>query len=225
MTTTVSTRRHRISQGLAIASWMAVLQAAAQPVTSKSLSDPPSEAALRQALSPYRMILNSVKAPARAKPAAVPASSNVQPSTATAATRQSAPTISGGSAHSAATSAAPADVPVGSQGGDEQSSPLAVSAPAALPAAAPAAGPAPSPLVALRQDTPELPASLLRQGGRGTVKVAFKVNQEGSTADVHVLSSTNSRFNAAAVAAVGKWRFRPIEAPRPVEVDLVFETE
>jgi TonB family protein len=92
-----------------------------------------------------------------------------------------------------------------------------------MPAAAPSAPVQPPRLVALRQDPPELPRNLQNTGVQGSVRVGFSVNLDGSTADIRVLSSTNARLNDAAVKAVGKWLFQPIETQGLAEIDFVFE--
>ena len=81
------------------------------------------------------------------------------------------------------------------------------------------------PLVPLRQEAPVLTGALLREAAAGVVKVAFDVKPDGSTTAVRVSSSTNRKLNGAAVAAVAKWQFAPIDDTRQIEVDLVFATE
>ena len=174
----------------------------------------PSEAARRAALSPFRMILQNADAP-RIKP---PAPKKVAPAPVAAApappptpTRTPAPEP----ATASAAPTAPAPPP-----------PEQVSvAPASAQATRPPEPPPPVELVPLRQDPPQLSAALRREQPRGLVKVGFAVKPDGTTSDVHVLSSTNHRLNSASVDAVAGWRFKPIGETRPTEVELDFSNE
>lgn len=59
----------------------------------------------------------------------------------------------------------------------------------------------------------------------GVVQVGFTVNRDGRTSAVAVLSSTNRRLNAAAVAAVAKWVFQPLEVAQAAEVAIEFKSD
>ena len=59
----------------------------------------------------------------------------------------------------------------------------------------------------------------------GVVQVGFTVNPDGRTSAVAVLSSTNRRLNAAAVEAVAKWVFQPLEVAQQAEVAIEFRND
>lgn len=75
---------------------------------------------------------------------------------------------------------------------------------------------------------PRYPRTALIQDEKGHVTVAFVINADGSTSQVHVLQSEPPRiFDSAAVAAVRRWRFHPATRdgnPVAVKVDqtLIF---
>ncbi|MGZ5846840.1 MAG: TonB family protein [Ramlibacter sp.] len=171
----------------------------------------PSEAARRAALSPFRMILQNADAP-RVKPA--PAPKKAAPAPVAAAPAPAPAPAPAHAAEPATASAAPATP------APEQVSVAPASAQAARPPEPP-----PVELVPVRQDPPQLSATLRREQPRGVVKVGFAVKPDGTTGDVHVLSSTNHRLNSASVDAVAGWRFKPIGETRPTEVELVFSNE
>jgi protein TonB len=64
----------------------------------------------------------------------------------------------------------------------------------------------PEPLV---QPPPVYPVSLRREGVRATVQVEFIVNTEGAVINAVAVESTRVGFEAAAIAGVSKWKFRP----------------
>lgn len=218
----VSARPCRAGRLCAAASLLAVVMAA--PALAQSPADgAPSEAARRQALGPFRMILKDADQARKPVPKKAPHPVAASP----------APAAVHGTA---AASPAPAvsQVPAATAAIQEPAKPEVVAAPAPAPATPPEAvahAPAPQPavapqpvaLVAVKQDPPVLPAALRREQPEGIVKVGFAVKPDGSTADVQVLSSTNHRLNSASVAAVAGWRFQPIGETRPTEVELVFE--
>lgn len=206
----------------------AVVAMFAAPVLAQSgpTDGAPSEAARRQALGPFRMILQNAD-PAR-KPAAAtkkapqpvattPAAPAATPARSTA---PAAPAVS----HAPAVPPAPAE-PVKSEIAAEPASAPAPAVAATPTPQQPPAAPPPVALVAVKQDAPVLPAALRREQPEGIVKVGFAVKPDGSTADVQVLSSTNRKLNSASIAAVAGWRFKPIGETRPTEVELVYEPE
>jgi TonB family protein len=214
----------------------------------------PSEAVQRQALNPFRMILNANNN-AKPKPAApavavapAPATpAKRAPATAAPAAAQTAPTLAKAAATAdakpvpAPTVAAVAAAPAPAAATAAAVLPAPATAPAvqqvaaaALTNPAPAAAPALPPavqaavrkeLVPIQQDPPVLSNALLAEIPRGLVKVRFDVNPDGSTSAVQVASSSNRKLNGPAMAAVSKWRFQPIEAKREAEIDIAFANE
>ncbi|MBI5766640.1 MAG: TonB family protein [Verrucomicrobia bacterium] len=59
------------------------------------------------------------------------------------------------------------------------------------------------------QARPQYPFELRRQGITGEVLVDFIVDADGNVANAYARSSTRPEFEAPAVQAVSKWRFRP----------------
>jgi TonB family protein len=79
------------------------------------------------------------------------------------------------------------------------------------------------------QAAPEFPFELARSGYRGEVLVDFIVDKEGNVVRAGVLKSTHPDFEAPAVEAVLKWKFKPgIKDGHPVYVHMavpvVFES-
>ncbi|HSI53000.1 MAG TPA: TonB family protein [Ramlibacter sp.] len=184
-------------------------QTAAPPATGAGAA--PSEALQRQALSPYRFILQNANAPAR-KPTPAPAPAAAAPAPAPetrrpAAVEQAAVQPS----RSAPAQAAPA--------------PLAPPVAALTP-------PPPEPaviaavrreIIPVRTDEPKLSAVLLRERPSGVVKVQFDVNPDGSTGAVKVLSTTNRALNRPSVDAVSGWKFQPVDEVLTVETELAYK--
>jgi len=50
---------------------------------------------------------------------------------------------------------------------------------------------------------------LKRNGTEGTVTVGFICDSDGNVHDAYVANSTNRGFDAPAVQAVSKWKFKP----------------
>ncbi|MDB5871065.1 MAG: hypothetical protein JWQ07_507 [Ramlibacter sp.] len=171
----------------------------------------PSEAMRRQALSPYRFILQNASAPARKPAVAAPpaeAKRPVQP----AAVEQAA-------VQPRAASPAPAAPQPASQ----------PPAPEPVAAVAPKAA-EPSPVAAVRReiipvktDEPRLSAALMRERPSGVVKISFDVMPDGSTNAVKVVSSTNRDLNRASVDAVSRWKFQPVDEVLAVETELAYK--
>ena len=205
----------------------AVVAMFAAPVLAQSgpTDGAPSEAARRQALGPFRMILQNAD-PAR-KPAAAPKKAPQPVATTPAAPAATPARATATSPAAPAVSHAPIVPPAPAETVKPEVAAVPASAPAVAAARTPQAPVAPPPvaLVAVKQDAPVLPAALRREQPEGIVKVGFAVKPDGSTTDVQVLSSTNRKLNSASVAAVAGWRFRPIGETRPTEVELVYEPE
>jgi TonB family protein len=186
---------------------------ATAPVQAAAAEGAPSEAARRQALSPFRFILRHAEAPV--KPRAPAGNAETRRKSAASLEQKETPSSEGKlSSESIARpnpELAPAPPPIQT----------AVARPSAPAIVAPARGP----LIPIKQDGPVLPAALQQDPPLGTVKVAFEVKADGSTTDVKILQSTNRRLNGPALAAVQGWRFQPIEEARPVEIDFVFSNQ
>ena len=209
----------------ALASAVAALVAAPVLAQSGPTDGAPSEAARRQALGPFRMILQNAD-PAR-KASAAPKKAP-QPVATTPAAPAATPARSAVTAPAApSVSPAPAVTAAPSEPVKPEMAPVPATSPAPPSATAPqpAVAPAPVALVAVKQEAPVLPAALRREQPEGIVKVGFAVKPDGSTTDVQVLSSTNRKLNSSSVAAVAGWRFKPIGETRPTEVELVYEPE
>jgi TonB family protein len=100
--------------------------------------------------------------------------------------------------------------------------------PASRGAAAPAlelSDDAPQGLVALAQPAPQFPLNVMRALRRGTVQVQFNVLTDGSVANLEVLKTTNARINAAALEAIGQWRFQPVSKVQIGAVEVGFNLE
>ena len=64
---------------------------------------------------------------------------------------------------------------------------------------------------------PAYPSELLAAKMDGMVTVQFFVEEDGTVADLHVISSDHPAFSAAALEALARWRFRPgIKEGKPV---------
>jgi protein TonB len=102
---------------------------------------------------------------------------------------------------------------------------------AAVSASSPAA-PKPQPKVTrTRYVAPEYPASALKQGVNGDVRLRITIDAQGRVSDAVVVQSTPPQvFDAAAIAAARKWRFKPLgEKDSGVQaianVDITFRPE
>jgi protein TonB len=58
------------------------------------------------------------------------------------------------------------------------------------------------------QASPHYPSSLIQEGITGEVIVDFIVDSTGEVRNVSAIRSTNRGFEASAIEAVGKWKFR-----------------
>jgi TonB family protein len=172
--------------------------------TPSATANAPSEALQRQALSPFRFILQNASAPARKPAATAPAAEPKKPTAVEQAALQPRP--------ASATPQAPS--PQAAQ--PEAATPVAVFAPKP---------PEPLPVVhreiiPIQTDEPHLPAALLRERPSGVVKVSFEVHPDGSTAAVKILSSSNRSLNRPSVEAVAGWKFQPVDEVLTVETEL-----
>lgn len=85
---------------------------------------------------------------------------------------------------------------------------------AAAAPARPAAASGGNELRALSTPAPQFPAEALRAAQSGEVQVEFTVSPDGSVSAARVVRSTPPRlFDRAAVNAVKRWRFQPVDAP------------
>jgi TonB family protein len=74
-------------------------------------------------------------------------------------------------------------------------------------------------LKVVRQVSPTYPRSLENSGQDGYVQVEFTVTEVGEVRDAKVLESSSSQFDAAALSAVNRWRFQPVqEEGKPIPV-------
>jgi TonB family protein len=174
----------------------------------------PSEAARRAAASPFRFILQNASAPPRAKPAPAPAAAEA---------KRPAPVEQALAAPSRTPDVPPAPSLQPEPAPQPEPTPVASIAPKPaepLPVIAP-----PKELIPVKQDPPELTMALLREQASGTVRVGFEVNPDGSTGEVHVISSTNRKLNNVSIAAISGWKFQPIDDTRALEVELVYNNQ
>jgi TonB family protein len=84
---------------------------------------------------------------------------------------------------------------------------------------------APQGLVAVAQPAPQFSINTMRALRRGNVQVRFSVLTDGSVANLEVLNSTSPRLNAAALEAIGQWRFQPISKVQTGAVEVGFNLE
>lgn len=63
--------------------------------------------------------------------------------------------------------------------------------------------------VARVQQNPIYPYEMRRAGITGEVNIGFIVDSNGDVRDAYVINSTHREFEAPAVQAVSKWKFRP----------------
>lgn len=181
---------------------------------ASAASDAPSESLRRQALSPYRFILQHANTPARAKPAAA------------AEPKRHAPPVEQAAVQPRPAPAEAARMP------EPQPAPAPAPAPEPVAAVAPRPAP-PAPVAAVaairreiipvKTDEPRLTAALLRERPSGIVKVTFEVRPDGSTGEVKVVSSTNRALNRASVEAVSGWKFEPVDEVVTVETELAYK--
>jgi TonB family protein len=81
------------------------------------------------------------------------------------------------------------------------------------------------PLKPISQPEPEFPADLMATLGKGSVKLRFLVQADGTVSEPEVLFSSHRRLNSPALAAVALWRFEPILTPRRALIELGFNLD
>ena len=75
-----------------------------------------------------------------------------------------------------------------------------------------------SDIVPLVRINPDYPADALAARVEGSVVLEFTVTAAGAIKDAVVVESSSPMFDAAALAALGKWRYQPkMENGQPVE--------
>jgi TonB family protein len=160
-----------------------------------------------------------------AAPDAVPARAKADATVAGA--EPSSPKPVGKAAEKPAGAAASIGTPAGAADSAKPEDARLARAEPASRAAAPAveASDAPQGLVALSQPAPQFPVNIMRTLRRGTVQVQFNVLPDGSVANVEVLKTSSARLNAAALEAVGQWRFRPVAKMQTGAVEVGFDLE
>ncbi|KQV81235.1 hypothetical protein ASC87_09925 [Rhizobacter sp. Root1221] len=184
--------------------------------------------ARREAESPLRWIKFHADKPAGASHAPAPAAAAPKP----AARERRVPVRPPVPAASAPVPA-PAPAPVASAAATlprrEEAAP-AVVVPAASAAAVDAVVPValkPAPpvpeLVPIEQAEPAWDAALTGKLREGRVTVRFEVGTDGRPRQVSVASASDPRLGDAAVAAMKRWRFVPIDKPRGAQVDFGFD--
>jgi protein TonB len=62
--------------------------------------------------------------------------------------------------------------------------------------------------VPVRMTAPVYPFDMRREGVVGIVRVACVIDEQGNVTDPSIESSTHNGFNAAAIAALKKWKFK-----------------
>jgi TonB family protein len=81
------------------------------------------------------------------------------------------------------------------------------------------------PLTTLLRADPQFPPNVMRTLRTGRVQVRFTVVPDGSVSQRAVVTSTNSRLNEAALAAVARWRFTPLRHAQEAVVELGFDLD
>ncbi len=177
---------------------------AARPAETARPAEAPRPAA--------RPVAEAVAAPGSSQPTAAPAPAGREPTPVVAAAPETpAPAVA----------PAPAGPPESAVATVEVS---ATPRSDSLAAAAPAVEPEPE-LAALKLASvvePEMPRRLIgKVRGEVQVHVAFTVQADGRVADAAVRRSSHPPMDAAILEAVRQWRYEPIAAARPHEVQLV----
>jgi TonB family protein len=80
-------------------------------------------------------------------------------------------------------------------------------------------------LIMVKSADPEFPIATMRRLRKGEVEVKFEVGADGAVAAVAVMKTTNPGLNAAAMAAVRQWRFKPTPRGHTAVVELAFDLD
>jgi TonB family protein len=213
--------------------------------------DDAARRAERAASNPMRMIIEAAKikpkarAPEAARPAE-PARPAESPRAAPRPVAEAAPAADPGSAQPPVptATAVPVSTPVAAAAPEAPAAPVVDVAPAPsgppesavatvevsatprsdslLATLPPAAEPEPVALKLASVVEPEMPRRLIgKVRGEVQVHVAFTVQADGRVADAAVRRSSHPTMDAAILEAVRQWRYEPIAAARPHEVQLV----
>lgn len=222
---TLRDRANPVLAALWLASGLAMAQSAPPPAAPA-----PTDRAARDADKVYRMILMHADKPRRSPRDDRSAGSTTPapgPTPSASAAPPPAPALPTISAEAAARVALPVrsetEVPAATSA-VPVIAPEALSSMRAVPELA--AVQAPRGTVALElvaSTAPDFPPRLVRSTGPGSVWVEFEVAADGSVARATVVRSPNRGLNAAALAAVSTWRFKPPGTTTPGVVELKFE--
>lgn len=69
--------------------------------------------------------------------------------------------------------------------------------------------PRPTAAVVVKQTRPKYPSAMRRAGTAGEVIVSFRVKETGKAAELKAERSSQGEFEAAALACVAEWQFKP----------------
>ena len=84
---------------------------------------------------------------------------------------------------------------------------------------------APEELVLIDQAEPSWAPGLMQTVRQGQVRVRIEVDVDGRLSRVEIASSTDKRLDAAALDAVRRWRFQPLEQRRVATVEVGFDLD
>lgn len=82
---------------------------------------------------------------------------------------------------------------------------------------------APEELVLIDQTEPLWDPELMQAMRQGQVRVRIEVDVDGRLSHAEVVSSSDKRLDAVALAAVRRWRFQPLEQRRAATVEVGFD--
>jgi TonB family protein len=80
-------------------------------------------------------------------------------------------------------------------------------------------------LIMVKSADPEFPMATMRRLRKGEVEVKFEVGPDGVVDVVTVMKTTSQSLNAAAIAAVKQWRFKPTPRGHTAMVELAFNLD